>query len=274
MFRDKITIVTGGASGIGRALCQELGRRGATVVVADINARGAGQVASAIAQARAAHLDVTQAEDVKELVQETASQHGRLDYMFNNAGMAIIGDTRDMDLAHWQRILDVNLWGVIHGTTAAYQVMSQQGFGHIVNTASAAGLVPIPMLVAYTTTKHAVVGLSTSLRVEAAELGVKVNVVCPGLIGTNMPETATYLKFGLEELVSRLPSFNMMDPERWMRPADCARVILRGVERNKAIITVTALARLLWWLNRLHPSLPLPFTRKSVELFRAARDKA
>ncbi|MCK5556949.1 MAG: SDR family NAD(P)-dependent oxidoreductase, partial [Candidatus Hydrogenedentes bacterium] len=89
-FKDKVAIVTGGASGIGRALCEELGRRGAVVVVADINAEGAEQVASGIAasggRARAAHLDVSRGEDVRKLVAETVSEHGRLDYMFNNAG--------------------------------------------------------------------------------------------------------------------------------------------------------------------------------------------
>jgi short-subunit dehydrogenase len=104
--------------------------------------------------------------------------------MLNNAGIALGGEVRDMDLEHWRRILDVNLWGVIHGTTAAYQVMVKQGFGHIVNTASLGGLIPEPMATAYATTKHAVVGLSTSLRAEAAELRVKVSVVCPGFVQT------------------------------------------------------------------------------------------
>jgi NAD(P)-dependent dehydrogenase (short-subunit alcohol dehydrogenase family) len=132
------------------------------VVVADINAGGAGQVASTITtasgRARAAHLDVSRAEDVQKLIDETASKHGQLDFMFNNAGIAMGGEVRDMDLEHWRRILDVNLWGVIYGTTAAYRVMTQQGFGHIVNTASLGGLIPEPMATAYATTKHAVVG--------------------------------------------------------------------------------------------------------------------
>jgi NAD(P)-dependent dehydrogenase (short-subunit alcohol dehydrogenase family) len=172
-FENKIAIVTGGASGIGRALCQELAQRGARVVVADINAPAAHQVASALTgahqQAVSACVDVSQEQSVQTLVYETVAQYGRLDYMFNNAGIGLVADLRDMTLEHWRRIVDINLWGVIYGTTAAYHIMLQQGAGHIVNTASAAGLFPSAALgTAYTATKHAVVGLSTAFRPEAA----------------------------------------------------------------------------------------------------------
>jgi NAD(P)-dependent dehydrogenase (short-subunit alcohol dehydrogenase family) len=263
-YRDKVAIVTGGASGIGRALCQELGRRGACVVIADVNAAGAEQVASGIATARAVYLDVSRAWDVQELVKRTTSEHGRLDLMFNNAGIAIVGEARDLDLAHWQRVFDVNLWGVIHGTTSAYQVMAQQGHGHIVNIASASGLVPTPMLAAYTTSKHAVVGLSTSLRAEAADLGVKVSVACPGLVQTGLVYTTQLVNLDRESLIPLLGRMGFMDP------AKCARAILRGVARNKAIIPVPASARFLWWLQRLHPDLLTLLTRKVVALCRSS----
>jgi len=270
-FENKVAVVTGGASGIGRALCEELGQReAAMVVVADINAEGAGQVASAIntagGRARAVHLDVSRAEDVQKLVEDTASEHGRLDFMFNNAGIALCGEVRDMDLEHWQRILDVNLWGVICGTTAAYRVMTQQGFGHIVNTASLGGLIPEPMATAYATTKHAGLGLSTSLRAEAAELGIKVSAVCPGFVQTKALDSATYVGVKREDAISEMSSsMKMMDA------TDFARVILRGVERNKAIITDTALTRLLWWLYRLNPAVLGPFLQKGVSDMRALR---
>jgi len=273
LFQDRVAIVTGGASGIGRALCEVLAHRGATVTVADLNGHGAQQVAMAISsaggRARAAHLDVTQAGDVQRLVDETVSEQGRLDYMFNNAGIAIISDARDLEIEHWQRTLDVNLWGIIHSTRAAYQVMSQQGSGHIVNTASAAGLVAVPMAIAYTSSKHAVVGLSTSLRAEAAGLGVKVSVVCPGLIQTGMFDTAQFI------------SFDELDREQAIRQVTsiikvtdahaCARTILRGVVRNKAIIPVTAVAHIWWWAYRLHPALLDPVLHRAVQALRALR---
>jgi NAD(P)-dependent dehydrogenase (short-subunit alcohol dehydrogenase family) len=267
-FKDKIAIVTGGASGIGRALCNEMGRRGTTVIVADINIEGAQQVASSITatggQGHPVHLDICQPEDIKKLIDETVSGHGRLDYTFNNAGIGIAGEVRDMNLQHWQRILDVNLWGVIYGTTSAYQVMIKQGFGHIVNIASLAGLIPIPMVTAYATTKYGVVGLSTSLRAEAAGLGVKVSVVCLGLIQTDICDAATVLHVGREEVLARTP-FKMRD-------ATCAaRAILRGVSRNKAVITMPFYVRFFWWLYRLHPALLSPWSHKMVHDFRSLR---
>ena len=183
-LEGKVAIVTGAGSGIGEAVSLELARRGARVVVADINGDGAKRVATAIAesggQATASHVDVTQEQDVMRLVEETASAYGRLDYQFNNAGIAIGGDARDLTLDHWRRVLDVDLNGVLYGTLAAYPIMVRQGFGHIVNTSSAAGLLPTPLSAPYCTAKYAVVGLSLSLRAEGADLGVKVSVVCPG----------------------------------------------------------------------------------------------
>ena len=134
-FADKVAVVTGGASGIGRAVCKELARRGAVVVVADLDEKGARAVASAITgtagRALAVRTDVTKCEEVSALVNTAVREFGRLDYLFNNAGVGVGGEARDMELSHWKFVLDVNLWGVIHGVHAAYPVMIRQGFGHI-----------------------------------------------------------------------------------------------------------------------------------------------
>ena len=151
-----------------------------------------------------------------------------------------------MTLGQWRHVLAVNLHGVIHGVVAAYPRMIAQGSGHIINTASAAGLFPVPGAATYAATKHAVVGLSTSLRAEGAGLGVKVSVLCPGFITTPIYDNATYLSVDKQKLLS--------DPLLRMASAEhCARVALRGVQRDKAIITVTAFARAGWWLYRLLP---------------------
>ena len=160
-FAGKTAFVTGGASGIGRALTVELLAAGARVTIADI--AGAPEAARALG-CQAVALDVTDAEAVTRAVRAFVSAHGRLDYLFNNAGVAVVGETKSMSGADWRRVLDVNVSGVVHGVHAAYPILIQQGSGHIVNTASAAGLLPIPGAVAYATSKHAVVGLSTSLR--------------------------------------------------------------------------------------------------------------
>ena len=133
-FQNRTAIVTGGGSGIGRALCEELGKQGADVIIADVNLDGAKNVAEAMkqagAQAEAVHLDVVVEEDVRNLVEKTAANKGRLDYIFNNAGIGIGGEVRDMNLDQWKRIVDINLWGVTHGTLAAYHVMVRQGTRH------------------------------------------------------------------------------------------------------------------------------------------------
>ncbi|MDG7001203.1 MAG: SDR family oxidoreductase, partial [Nitrososphaerota archaeon] len=171
-YEGKIAIVTGGGQGLGMALCRELASKGSIVVVADINNENAHRVASSITQsggrASAAQVDVSKEEQLKQLVNDTVSTHGRLDYMFNNAGVAILGEAYDLTTEQWLRVLDVNLMGTIYGTLGAYQVMLKQGSGHIVNVASAAGLLPQPSNSPYSTSKHAIVGLSKSLRLEAA----------------------------------------------------------------------------------------------------------
>ena len=145
----RIAIITGAASGIGRALARALVLRGDTVVVADIDGDGAERVAGGLARqgpgaATPAALDVRDAAAVAALVRSTYDSHGRLDVMVNNAGIAIGGEAYELLLAHWDRAIDVNLRGVVHGVQAVYPIMVRQRSGHIVNTASLAGLLPAP----------------------------------------------------------------------------------------------------------------------------------
>lgn len=250
--KGKTAIITGGASGIGRALGQRLARLGAFVVLADLNGKMAKEAAREIGrmggQAVGASLDVTNAEAFEALVKKTARDHKRCDYLFNNAGIGLAAEVRDMTLEHWNRMIDVNLRGVIHGVHAAYPVMIEQGSGHIINTASIAGLTPFPLSAAYSATKHAVVGLSIALRAEAADLGVRVSVVCPGFIDTAMRDSIQSLKINKEAGGDALP-FDYYPVDQ------CARDILAGVSKNKAIITVTPQADLLWKLFRISPEL-------------------
>ncbi len=240
------------------------------VIVADVNIKGAQQVASSInklgKRAYATLLDVRRKDDVQKLIDQTASKNGQLDYMFNNAGLSVTGEVRDMTLDHWHRVIDINLLGVLYGTISAYSLMIRQGFGHIVNIASLAGLIGLPTEISYTTTKYAIIGLSTSLRIEAAALGVKVSVVCPGYVKTGIYDATPVLKAIIED-ASTQTSFKMMDATK------AAYVILKGVAHNRKIIVFPFYARLLWWVHRVCPALTTLLGRKIVKDFRAIRSE-
>ena len=259
-FEGKVAIVTGAASGIGRALSGALARRGATVVLADIDEAGAKLAADELSagppgRASAAALDVADAAAVAELVERTAQDHGHLDFLFNNAGIGIVGEVAELTLAHWERAIDVNLRGVVHGVVAAYPIMVRQGRGHIVNTGSLAGLIPSPMLTPYGMTKHGVVGLSTSLRMEAAAHGVRVSVLCPGVIDTplldkgNPPDLPPVKDVpDGRELLTRAVGGTYP-------AASLAEDALDGVARNRPLIVTPRHARIPWRLYRLSPRL-------------------
>lgn len=190
--------VTGGGSGIGKALALALSSRGYTVCVSDVHVEAAQAVAAECGpRASALALDVCDAAAVRDGIERFAEANGRLDYLFNNAGIGTSGEANDIPLAAWRRIVDINVYGVLNGVLAAYPLMIRQGFGHIVNTASLAGLGPAPLFAPYALTKHAVVGLSTSLRVEAAARGVKVSAFCPAAIETPILDTMNPAEFGI-----------------------------------------------------------------------------
>lgn len=263
-FAGATAVVTGGGSGIGAALAAALTARGARVIVADIEPARA-QAPVGRGEAGEGHVvDVTDAAALAALLEDVASRHGRLDYLFNNAGVSVTGDARDLELAHWRKVLDVNLMGVVHGTHAAYRLMTRQQGGHIVNIASLAGLVPFPTNVPYATSKHAVVGLSLSLRAEGEALGVRVSAVCPGFIESNIFRDTPFVNVRREPILDALP-FRPLDTDL------AARRILDGVARNRAIISFPFYARLLWRLYRLWPGLLTPLSRRMVRDLRRVR---
>lgn len=262
----KVAIVTGGASGIGRAIAAELVHRGATVVIADINAEAAElttkQLNASVNQrdagadragaASAVELDVTDAGAVLAAYQAVAAEHGRLDLVFNNAGIAVGGLAEEFTLEHWDRTIDVNLRGVVHGIHAAYPIMLEQGYGHMLNTASLAGLVHAALMTPYTATKSAVIGLSLALRAEAAGRGVRVSVLCPGFVDTPL----------LERINTGLPPTGVNDETRMaggIQPPHyaaekLAKDVMRGLARNRAVIVAPGSARFAALLVRHFPA--------------------
>jgi NAD(P)-dependent dehydrogenase (short-subunit alcohol dehydrogenase family) len=251
---DASVLITGAASGIGLALSEAVAKRGATVWMTDVDAQGVEKAAKVIGgKARSSTLAVRDADAVRAMVERVVAEHGSIDYLFNNAGIGLGGEAHELTNAHYDRIIDINIRGVVHGITAAYPVMTAQRSGHIVNTASMAGLVPAPLLVPYVMTKHAVVGLSLSLRAEAAGHGVRVSVLCPSAVET--PILDSEMPHDLPQPAWRpnvrryLTSFGGVP-----YPVDAlAEDAIRGVERNRALIVTPRSARVGVLLYRLCP---------------------
>jgi len=264
-YKNKIAIITGGASGIGRAVARDLSRRGASVVIADIDTIGAEKVIEEIKEkigpARFIKTDVAKRDQVHALVDETVKTSGWLDYMFNIAGIGMGGEFQDMTPEMWNHVVEVDLLGVLYGCEAAYPVMIEQRSGHIVNMASITGLYGYPVASAYSMTKFAVVGLSQSLRSEGYGYGVKVSVICPGIVDTPLFQTGTMVGLTNEEMLATVP-LKFISPER------AAEIIVKGVQRNKSFVVFPFYARLAWWIYRINPNLLTPFNKALANRFR------
>ncbi len=265
----KIAFVTGGASGIGAALATELVDGGAEVWIADRQLDAAQELAQRLnsggAKAHAIELDVRSYPSFERAVAETVQQSGRIDYLFNNAGIGVGGEVDSYTLDDWNDVFDVNLRGVVHGIQAVYPIMIRQRSGHIVNTASLAGLVAAPGSASYTATKHAVVGISKVLRVEAKRHAITVSVLCPGAIRTPI---LTFGKYGRYKGVSDEQLLKFWEPFRPMAPEKFAERALRAVLRGDAIIVVPAWWKALWYLDRLSPALSMWAARLTLKHIR------
>jgi NADP-dependent 3-hydroxy acid dehydrogenase YdfG len=254
----KIAFVTGGASGIGAALTTKLVDGGAEVWIADRQlgqARDLAQrLASGGAKVHAIELDVRDPSAFERAVADAVAQSGRIDYLFNNAGIGVAGEIDSYTLDDWNDVFDVNLRGVVHGIQAVYPTMIRQQSGHIVNTASMAGLVYAAGQASYSATKHAVVAISMSLRAEAERHGVAVSVLCPGAVRTPI---LTGGKYGRTKGASDEDLLKFWESMRPMAPEEFAERALRAVLRGDAIVVVPAWWKLFWYVNRLSPTLSM-----------------
>jgi NAD(P)-dependent dehydrogenase (short-subunit alcohol dehydrogenase family) len=261
-YAGKVAIVTGGGSGIGAALVTALRDAGAKVIAADLAPPTGGVL-----------LDVTDAAAVQALVETVVAEHGRLDLMFNNAGISLIGETQDLTMAQWDSIIDVNIRGVVHGVAAAYPQMIKQGGGHIVNTASMGGLMAAGLLTSYVMTKHAVVGLSLALRSEAAAHNVGVTAICPAAVNTPILDKGEFGRIsGRDYFLKGQGIRKPVDPD------SLARRVLAAVAAGEALVIEPVQARMAWRLQRLLPALTqkasINFVAKQRKLAAQADKKA
>jgi NAD(P)-dependent dehydrogenase (short-subunit alcohol dehydrogenase family) len=261
----KQALVTGAGSGIGAALCRALVAAGAEVLCTDIDGDAAAATAATLG-ARSARLDVTDAAAVQAAVDGVVERAGKLDLMFNNAGIVWGGDTELLTLDQWNAIIDINVRGVVHGVAAAYPQMIRQGHGHIINTASMAGLAAAGQLTSYVMTKHAVVGLSLALRSEAAAHGVGVLAVCPAAVETPILDKGAVGGFvGRDYFLQGQGVKTAYDADR------LAADTLRAIARNKAILVKPRRAHASWLIARLAPGLMQRLSTKFVASQRAGQ---
>ena len=272
-FTGKVVVVTGAASGIGREMALAFAKRGARVAIADIDETKLRAVEEELAgigaEVYARVADVSQAGDVESLCDGVYREMGRVDVLCNNAGVGMGGRFEDATLDDWRWIVGANLWGVIHGCQFFYPRMIEQGGGgHIVNTASGAGLAPLPLMVPYCCTKYGVVGFSETLRAEAALYGIGVSAICPGIVNTPITRSAKLISGTerstpgeLQERIVRIYEKRNYTPDR------VAAAAVKAVEKNKGVVPVCPETYAGDWLHRLSRKVNDANLKRSVRMF-------
>jgi len=248
-LEGKVAVVTGAASGIGRSSAVAFAEAGMDVALSDIDEAGMKPVQEDIIalgrRAITAVTDVRDKEQLEALRDKTLADLGDFHLIMNNAGIIIPGDALDSSDEDWKKVIDIDLWGVVHGCRVFGPHLRSKGDGHIVNTASGAGLAGIPGAASYSTAKFAVVGLSESLRYELAEHNVGVTAVCPGVVNTSIIEKA-------QERMSRPPSEIIRFAAS---PDSLAKAIVKAVRNNEPRLVFGWEAQLIVGLRRFSPFL-------------------
>ncbi|MGW0364999.1 SDR family oxidoreductase [Streptomyces sp. NPDC002990] len=258
-FGGQLVLVTGAASGIGRATAFAFAEAGARVVAVDRDAEGAARTADmarliGAADAWGEYVDVSDEQAMEKLAAKVAAEYGIVDVLVNNAGIGLSGAFLDTTADDWKKVLDVNLWGVIHGCRVFGQQMAERGQGgHIVNTASAAAYLPSKTLPAYSTSKAAVLMLSQCLRAELASKSIGVSAICPGIVNTNITATSRFAGVDAAEEKRRQASSSRLYGLRNFPPEKVADAILRAVVRNEAVVPVTPESKGALWMSRFAP---------------------
>ncbi|MCX5558968.1 SDR family oxidoreductase [Streptomyces sp. NBC_00038] len=258
-FGGQLVLVTGAGSGIGRATAFAFAEAGARVVAVDRDAEGAARTAEmsrliGSPESWAETVDVSDEQAMEKLAEKVATEYGVVDVLVNNAGIGLSGSFFDTTPEDWKKVLDVNLWGVIHGCRLFGKQMAERGQGgHIVNTASAAAYQPSKALPAYSTSKAAVLMLSECLRAELAGQGIGVSAICPGFVNTNITSTAHFAGVDAGEEKRRQKKSARLYGLRNYPPEKVADAILRAVVRNQAVVPVTPEARGAHLMSRFTP---------------------
>jgi NAD(P)-dependent dehydrogenase (short-subunit alcohol dehydrogenase family) len=260
----KVAMVTGAGSGLGRAVCLALGARNWTVYATDLRLEAAQETLALLrakgGEGRAAALDVRDAAALEALAATIWEEQGRCDLVVNNAGVAVAGEVGKVSLEDWRWCLDIDLYGPIHGCHVFAPRLRAQGFGHIVNVASIAGIAHAVRMGPYNVAKAGVISLSETLRAELLGSGVGVTAVCPAFFPTNIAQNMRSHRDGERAAAQRFLDRATITAD------DVAAAILKAVERNEPYVIMPREAQLIFWLRRLFPAY-------TTELFRWVADR-
>jgi NAD(P)-dependent dehydrogenase (short-subunit alcohol dehydrogenase family) len=265
---DKIVLVTGAGSGIGRETALAFARAGACIIAVDIGAEGLRETESLVKSGGGfceTHLaDVSDETAMRALAEAVHQKYGALDVLVNNAGIGAAGRFLDTSVKVWDRVWSINVKGVMLGCQLFLPPMIQRGSGHIVNLSSLAGYLASPDMAIYAASKYAVLGFSEALRADLQDKGIGVSAICPGIVNTNIVATTAY------EGSTSAARGNVMDfyKRRNYPPSKVAAAIVRAVRKNAAVVPVTPEAWTIYHIKRLLPGLarfiaarPLPFMK-------------
>ncbi|MFG1792188.1 SDR family oxidoreductase [Nocardia sp. NPDC049149] len=259
-FEDQLVVITGGGSGIGRETALALARGGAEIVLSDINLVAAKETVALIAAesgvAHAYQLDVSDADAMNEHAATVLAAHGVPDILINNAGIGQAGGFFETTAVEFDRVMRINLGGVVNGCRAFGPAMAERGLGgHIVNLSSMAAYSPQQGFSAYSTSKSAVFMFSDCLRAELAGRGISVHTICPGIVHTNIVATTRFSGVSVEEEKRKQERYDNLYRKRSYGPEKVAKQIVRAVEKDRSVVPVTPEARLQYLANRVAPGI-------------------
>ncbi|GET33719.1 short-chain dehydrogenase [Prolixibacter bellariivorans] len=269
-YKGKNAIVTGGGDGLGREICIALAKYGATVICTDKDFNLAKNTTTFIksqikeSDSIAFQMDVTDEQQVSEVIDSINSNYGKIDYFFNNAGITIGGEIRDLKIRHWKKVIDVNLLGIINCSSKVFKIMSAYKQGHIINITSISGLLEYTALsTPYAVSKHGAVTFSKALALEAMDFNVKVTTVCPGAIKTNIADKMEHINSN-ENAKKRAIEFI----DKGISPDLAAEKVLKDVLKNKEIIIFPTAFKNYYFATKIFRFLEKSMALKLIREFR------
>jgi short-subunit dehydrogenase len=275
-FKDKKCLITGAASGIGRATAIAMGRLGAHLFLTDINEKGLKETCQTIEKeggkvCKYKEFDISKYDDVKEFADEIHKEYGSIDILMNIAGTSIWGTIDQLTHNHWQKMIDIDLWGPIHGIECFIPEMIRAGNGgHMVTVSSAAGLIALPWHAAYSAAKWGLVGISEVLRYDLRQHNIGVTVVCPGAVETPLKHTVEIV--GIDMTHPEVKRLRDKFSERAVTPEKVARLIVKAIKKKKFLVLTSFDIKLLYWFKRKMFPLYHLIIKKLSKLAKTVRD--